>query len=177
MSSTLNSFCTLWYIYLNIYINRRLHSSLPCLLSLLLWKKCNHCQTVDPSSMYIYSEYYIFINHMVVCFIFLMLGVYLFSLSSCIIFNGFCVLAEPLQIPDMINGNRFPIIQMLFYPPSLIAAFLTLPIVHSWWPVSPQSFPQLKWGLDLYVGELKTHLFQYQRETAVFWFWLEFPRR
>lgn len=150
--------------------------SLPLLHQLLLWKKRIHCQPDKRSRIYIYSEYCIFINHTVFCFIFSE-TLCIFSLSSCIICNGFYGLADPPQILDMTNGNRFPILQMLFYPLSLIAAFLTTSIVHSWWPVSPQSFPELKWGLDLYMGEQKTHLFQYRRETAVFCFQLEFPLR
>lgn len=161
-----------WYIFLNGYLNRRLFLFLAT--SPLVAVVENVCSL--SGSTYIYSEYCIFTNHTAFCFIFSETWC-IFSLSSCIICNGFYGLAGPPQIRDMINGNRFPIIQMLFYPLSLIAAFLTTSIVHSWWPVSPQSFPELKWGWDLYMGEQKTYLFQYCRETAVFCFQLEFPLR
>lgn len=132
----MNSFCSFNFVLVHIFkclVDRRLFF-FPCYFS----TGCCYRKSViivrqinTAAHTYILnSEYCIFINHTVFGFIFSETWC-IFSLSSCIICNGFYGLAGLLQILDVINGNRFPIIQMLFYPLSLIAAFLTHSIVHS----------------------------------------------
>lgn len=124
------------YIFLNACLNRRLFLFLAIFSTGCCYRECIFIVRQINAAVHTYILNSVYSLITLYFIFFLKLAVYFcYPLA---LFARFYSLAELLQILDMINGNRFPIIQMLFYPLSLIAAFLTHSIVLSWWPVSPQ---------------------------------------